>query len=197
MTLADKVTTVRLVLAPIFCAVYVLSHAGWTVPVLWAIFIVAELNDLLDGKIARKRGETTDFGKLFDPFADTLARITYFFLFVLDGLLPAAGLLIVLWREFAILFVRNLMLRKGVAMGARWSGKVKAVAYMVAGVFALLASSVTRLASVSWGITDVVSWFDIFHWAGVAVFVVSIVLSITSFFEYVAVYRSAPLKNKS
>jgi CDP-diacylglycerol--glycerol-3-phosphate 3-phosphatidyltransferase len=185
MTLADKITTVRLSLIPVFCFVY-FFRGVWTVPVLWVIFIIAELSDLVDGKIARKRGETTDFGKLFDPFADTLVRITYFFLFVLDGLLPAAGLIIVLWREFSILFVRNLMLRKGVTMGARWSGKVKAVAYMTAGVFALLASSVRRL-----GLETGFPLYDVFRWIGIGIFIVSIVLAVTSFFDYVAVYRKA------
>jgi CDP-diacylglycerol--glycerol-3-phosphate 3-phosphatidyltransferase len=186
MTIADKVTSARLILAPVFCAVYFFK-GGWTVPALLAIFIIAEITDLLDGKIARKRGETSDFGKLFDPFADTLVRITYFFLFVLDGLLPAAGLIIVLWREFSILFVRNLMLRKGITMGARWSGKVKAVTYMIAGAFSLLASCVRRLN----GIPDF-PLYDIFRWTGIGIFLVSIVLAVTSFFDYVSVYRKAP-----
>jgi CDP-diacylglycerol--glycerol-3-phosphate 3-phosphatidyltransferase len=185
MTLADKITSVRLMLVPVFCAIYLLNGA-WTVPALWAVFIIAEFTDLLDGKIARKRGESSDFGKLFDPFADTLVRITYFFLFVLDGLLPAAGFIIVLWREFSILFVRNLMLRKGIAMGARWGGKVKAVAYMVAGVFSLLASSVHRL-----GIVVDFPLYALFRWTGIGIFLVSIVLAVTSFFDYVAVYRKA------
>jgi CDP-diacylglycerol--glycerol-3-phosphate 3-phosphatidyltransferase len=188
MTLADKITSVRLMLVPIFCVIYFFKGV-WTVPALLAVFVIAEITDLLDGKIARKRGETSDFGKLFDPFADTLVRITYFFLFVLDGLLPAAGLVIVLWREFSILFVRNLMLRKGITMGARWSGKVKAVAYMVAGAFSLLASCVRRL-----GIAPDVPFYGLFRWTGIGIFLVSIVLAVTSFFDYVAVYRKAPPK---
>jgi CDP-diacylglycerol--glycerol-3-phosphate 3-phosphatidyltransferase len=102
-------------------------------------------------------------------------------------LLPAAGLVIVLWREFSILFVRNLMLRKGVTMGARWGGKVKAFAYMVAGAFSLLASCVRRL-----GIVSDFPLYGLFRWVGIGIFLVSIVLAVTSFFDYVAVYRKAP-----
>ena len=97
MTLADKATAVRLVLAPVFFVIYLLPRffpsifavpssavegilltgAPWTVPVLWIIFVASEITDFLDGIIARKRGEVSDFGKLFDPFADTLTQLTY------------------------------------------------------------------------------------------------------------------------
>jgi len=101
MTVADKVTSIRLILAPFFFVVYLLPRwfsigASWTVPVLWILFIIAELTDLVDGKVARSRNEVSDFGKLFDPFADTLVRITYFLCFVVDNILPALLLMIIL-----------------------------------------------------------------------------------------------------
>ena len=166
MTLANKVTSLRLVLAPIFFVIYLLhrffpstfavtSASGgedviltglpWTVPVLWVLFVGSEITDMLDGMIARKRAEISDFGKLYDPFADTLTQITYFFCFVIDGILPPLLFLAVLYREFSVLFVRNQMLAKGVAMGARMGGKIKTVTYVLAGALALMASSVTRL----------------------------------------------------
>jgi CDP-diacylglycerol--glycerol-3-phosphate 3-phosphatidyltransferase len=96
MTAADKVTSIRIVLAPVFFVVYMLpvfnppfslswtlfsaggveyfSKFQWTVPVLWLIFIVSEITDLIDGKLARGRNEVSDFGKFYDPFADTLVR---------------------------------------------------------------------------------------------------------------------------
>jgi CDP-diacylglycerol--glycerol-3-phosphate 3-phosphatidyltransferase len=113
-----------------------------------------------------------------------LVRVTYFLLFTIDGILPAAGLVIVLWREFSILFLRNLMLRKGVTMGARWGGKIKAVAYMLAGVFALLASSVQRLDFSE-------SLFSTFRFTAIAVYAVSIALAILSFADYLREYRKA------
>ena len=160
MTLADKVTSARLILAPVFFVVYLLPRffpsifavlpppdgenvlfigALWTVPVLWILFIVSEITDMLDGMIARKQGEVSDFGKLFDPFADTLTQLTYFFCFVIDGILPSFLFLAVLYREFSILFIRNLMLKKGIALGARMGGKIKTVTYVLSGALALLA----------------------------------------------------------
>jgi CDP-diacylglycerol--glycerol-3-phosphate 3-phosphatidyltransferase len=189
MTLADKVTASRLVLAPLFFAVYRLPvwfpeamDWKWTVPALWALFLLAELSDLIDGKIARARKEVSPLGKLLDPFADVLARITYFLCFVLDGLLPAPILLLVLYREFSIQFLRNLMLlNKNTAQGARMGGKIKAVAYTVAGAVALLASSARTL-----GFYEA---FPVLRTIAAALFIISGLLAAVSFIDYLAVYR--------
>jgi CDP-diacylglycerol--glycerol-3-phosphate 3-phosphatidyltransferase len=184
MTLADKVTASRLVFAPCFFVVYLFTEAPWTVPALWALFFITELTDLIDGKIARNRNETSDFGKLFDPFADTLVWLSFFLCFVADRILPAILFLIILYREFAILFLRNLMLRKGIAMGARRGGKIKAFAYMFTGIAALLASSVRRL-----GIEGAI--FGIFRAAALGFFALSALISLLAFADYVSVYKQA------
>lgn len=193
MTAADKVTSIRLILAPFFFVFYFLPQwfpvgSAWTVPVLIVLFIASEITDLIDGKVARSRNEVSEFGKLFDPFADTLVRITYFLCFVVDGILPAVLLAIVLYREFGILFLRTLMMKRGIAMGARSGGKIKAVAYMLAGATALLASCSSRLG-LDAGI------FSIIRWIAVGIFAVSVVLSLTSFGDYLSVFRKT--KNES
>ena len=185
MTLADKMTASRLVLAPVFFVIYLFFGAIWTVPVLWILFIVSEISDLMDGIIARKRGEVSDFGKLFDPFADTLTQLTYFLCFVIDGIFPAFVFLLVLYREFSVLFLRNLMLRKGIAMGARLSGKIKTVTYIIAGSFALLASSFTRLGFFMESCRLVIV-------AANVVFALSMIIAIISFVEYVFLYLKTP-----
>ncbi|MDR1058857.1 MAG: CDP-diacylglycerol--glycerol-3-phosphate 3-phosphatidyltransferase, partial [Treponema sp.] len=191
MTIADKVTSLRLILAPCFFVVYLLpivlpflsvSSVSWTVPVLWILFVLSEVTDLIDGKIARTRNEVSDFGKLFDPFADTLVWITYFLCFVVDGILPVILFLIVLYREFGILFLRNLMLKKGVALGARKGGKLKAVTYMLAGAAALLASSASRL-----GLDPL--YFSRLRVIAVVIFAVSVLISLASFADYIVVYK--------
>ena len=210
MTLADKVTSIRLILAPAFFVIYLLPRffpavfavippsaegdfmyigAPWTVFVLWFIFVASEVTDMLDGMIARRRGEVSDFGKLFDPFADTLTQVTYFFCFVVDGILPPLLLLAVLYREFSILFVRNLMLKKGVAMGASMSGKIKTVTYIISGGLALMASSVLRLGMGG-------EFYRAFTIAAVAVFAVSVIIAAISFFGYVSVYAKTPGKGE-
>jgi CDP-diacylglycerol--glycerol-3-phosphate 3-phosphatidyltransferase len=189
MTLADRVTTVRVILAPLFFALYALPRlmphvAGWawTVPVLWLFFIVSEISDMVDGQIARRMKAGSDFGKLYDPFADTITQLTYFLCFVMDGVFPAALYLVVIYREFGILFVRNLMLRKGVTMGARMTGKLKTVTYILAGATALLAISFDRL-----GLQAAVKPC---RTAALIVFCISILFSIGSFIDYIKVYRA-------
>jgi CDP-diacylglycerol--glycerol-3-phosphate 3-phosphatidyltransferase len=194
MTLADKITSLRIVFAPFFFGIYLLPSffpawfaggAQWTVPVLWFLFIVSEITDMIDGKVARKRNEVSDFGKFFDPFADTLVQLTYFLCFVMDGVLPVILYLVVLYREFSILFIRNLMLKKGVAMGARKGGKIKTVAYISAGAFALACSSAVRL-----GLDPRISgWLGL---AAVTVFALSVIAAILSLGDYISVYRKTP-----
>jgi CDP-diacylglycerol--glycerol-3-phosphate 3-phosphatidyltransferase len=187
MTTADKVTALRLVLAPFFFIVFFLPTwlpigASWTVFGLWALFIVSEITDMLDGRIARSRNEVSEFGKLFDPFSDTLVRITYFLCFVAEGILPVFLFAVVLYREFGILFLRTLMMKRGIAMGARSGGKIKAVMYMIAGAVALAAASVQRLGMDG-------SLYQIFRWSAIAVFAVSVVLALTSFIDYYRVFK--------
>lgn len=186
MTLADKITASRLVLAPFFFLVYFfpVSAGVWIIPVLWGLFIISEITDLVDGKVARSRNEVSDFGKLFDPFADVLVRITYFLCFVIDGILPVIPLLLILYREFGILFLRILMMKKGTAMGARKGGKIKAVAYMAAGVIALLAFSAERLGFPP-------SLFSALRLGAVVIFIISTLISLASFIDYIRIYRKA------
>jgi CDP-diacylglycerol--glycerol-3-phosphate 3-phosphatidyltransferase len=182
-------------LAPVFCIVYLLPAlvpavgAFWTVPVLWFIFIVSEITDMADGMVARSRGEVSDFGKLFDPFADTIVQLSYFLCFILEGILPSLLYLVVLYREFSILFLRNLMLKKGITLGARMGGKIKTVSYIAAGAVALLASSLRRL-DFPWNTGRA---FIVLSWAATAIFIISVFLAIFSFFDYLRVYNEKSL----
>jgi len=189
MNLANRLTLVRVILAPLFFAVYFLSmrftgNAMWTIPLLWVIFFISEITDMLDGMAARRLKQTSDIGKLFDPFADTLMQITCFLCFVIDGIIPAALFLVVLYREYGMLFVRNLMLKKGIAMGARISGKIKTVTYIAAATAALLYVSLYRL-----GVLE--SLQPALKIAAVAIFCVSVLISVVSFLDYVLVYRAS------
>jgi CDP-diacylglycerol--glycerol-3-phosphate 3-phosphatidyltransferase len=192
MTLADKVTSLRLALAPVFFAVYLLPgfvlpagpDMAWTVPVLWAVFVVSELSDMLDGQLARRFRQGSDFGKLFDPFADTLTQLTYFLCFVIDGIFPVFLYLLVLYREYSVLFIRNLMLKEGVVMGARIMGKLKTVAYILAAALALLVTSFSRLGLGSGLVAG-------FRLGARVVFSLSALLSVLSFIDYLSVYRKA------
>lgn len=90
LTLADRITLARLALAPLAAASYLLLPVDGTL-CFWFCGVIcglAELTDWLDGKVARARGEVSDFGKLADPFCDVLYRLSIFLVF----LLPAGGI---------------------------------------------------------------------------------------------------------
>jgi len=148
MTKADKVTLSRIVLAPLFFILYRYPVFPSLVStfLLWALFSVIEVSDFVDGRIARSSSEVSDFGKLFDPFADVLARITYFVCFAFSGIMPLWVLLIILYREFGILFLRMMLSFKGIAMGARAGGKLKAGLYMLSGLLSLLLVTMENLS---------------------------------------------------
>jgi CDP-diacylglycerol--glycerol-3-phosphate 3-phosphatidyltransferase len=147
MTKADKVTMSRLFLAPVFFFLYIYPILPTlpTVILLWILFAAIEISDLVDGRVARFSNEVSSFGKLFDPFADVLARITYFVCFAAEGIMPLWILLIILYREFSIQFLRNLLSLKSIALGARPGGKLKAGLYMVSGLLSLAYVSATRM----------------------------------------------------
>ena len=193
MNLANKFTLLRIILAPVFFLVYFLpgflpphytGGAAWTVALLWIIAVIAEFTDMFDGMAARRLNQSSDFGRLFDPFADTIMQTTAFLCFVIDGILPAALFLVVLYREFGILLLRNFMLQKGITMGARISGKIKTVTYIIAGAIALLYASLRDL-----GLFE--PFQPILRTAAIAVFAVSVLFSLVSFIDYALVCRAA------
>ncbi|HOI22927.1 MAG: CDP-diacylglycerol--glycerol-3-phosphate 3-phosphatidyltransferase [Treponema sp.] len=184
MSIADKITLSRVFLAPLFFLLYryPLLEALPTVILLWLLFAVIELSDLVDGKIARSSSTVSDFGKLFDPFADVLARVSYFICFAFDGIMPLWIFLIILYREFSILFLRMMLSGRGIAMGARPGGKLKAGLYMVSGLFALLYSSLQRL-SLAAPLQNPLKVLV------VVVFIAAGVLSVLSFVDYLIQYK--------
>jgi len=188
MNLANMLTLSRIILAPVFMVIYLVPKSyEITIPVLWVIFIVSEITDYFDGLAARKLKLTTDFGKFFDPFADTLVQVTCFLCFLIDGvwgfgIVPVILFLLVIYREFAILFLRNLMLKKGVTLGARMLGKIKTVVYIIAVGAALLAASIERL-----GVYE--NLLPYFKTGAFLIFAVSVTLAVISFFDYVIIYR--------
>lgn len=128
--IANWITLSRVVIAPVFA--YAFYHGvqvdysrGW----LWASVILLgliELSDFLDGRVARHRKEVTDFGKVFDPLADSLSRLTIFVSFLAARVIPLWMFLIFLYRDVFIQGLRYMCLHRGVVVSARWSGKLKA-----------------------------------------------------------------------
>ncbi len=130
MNLPNKLTILRIIMILPFLLVLYLDvpYASY---IALAIFILASLTDLLDGKIARKRHLITDFGKFADPLADKMLVTAAMLWFVDIGQMPGWALLIVIIREFAVSGLRMVASDKGRVIAAGWSGKVKTASTMV------------------------------------------------------------------
>jgi CDP-diacylglycerol---glycerol-3-phosphate 3-phosphatidyltransferase len=185
MTVADKLTASRIALAPLFFIAYRWGESLGSIPyvaVLWALFLVIEVSDLLDGFAARSTKTVSDFGKLFDPYADVFARLTYFVCFVLAGLMPAWAFMLVLYRELSINFLRMLLAQRGIAMGARKGGKLKSATYMASGAASLLYVSLSKLSLAS-------ELLPPLFIAIYALYSLAALLAVVSFLDYFAQYK--------
>ena len=133
MTTASKITVARVLLIPIFMVFMYLSGGdsnGW----MWAslaVFIIASLTDYIDGQIARKCNQITDFGKFMDPLADKLLTLAAMTMFCQWNRMPAWAVMIVLTREFAVSGLRMVAAPKGHVIAAGKSGKFKTASSMV------------------------------------------------------------------
>lgn len=169
MNLANILTGSRIALSPVFLLVYFLpdwtGRFGLAASVAcWVLFAVMELSDLFDGMAARAANQVSDIGKIFDPFADVVSRLTYFLCFTKSGIMPVVVFAIIMYRELIILFIRMLAIRKGFAMGARAGGKLKAWTYAFSGISGLLYMSITRTGYFSFAGSAVLTaalWFFI------------------------------------
>ena len=133
MTLASKITMVRVAMIPAYMVTMYLScgEAGLWMYLSLGLFVIASLTDFVDGYIARHYNQTTDFGKFLDPLADKLLTIAAMAMFCEWGVFPAWALMIVLTREFAVTGLRLIAVQKGTVIAAGWSGKVKTASTMV------------------------------------------------------------------
>jgi CDP-diacylglycerol---glycerol-3-phosphate 3-phosphatidyltransferase len=139
--LAHYLTFARLVLGPVFayCFYYSMGcscRIGWQ----WAslgILALIELTDAFDGRVARGRGEVTDFGKFFDPLADSVSRLAIFLGFLMAGIIPLWMFLVFLYRDGLVSAIRYMCIIRGVVVPARVSGKLKAI-FQAIGSFAVV-----------------------------------------------------------
>ena len=141
MNLPNKLTVARIILVPFFVAALLINFPLNNLASL-AIFAAASITDLLDGKIARKRGLVTDFGKFADPLADKILVISALLCFVQLGLCDCVAVIIVLFREFAVTSIRLIAASKGKVIAANIWGKVKTVTQMVAVICVLVMQTV-------------------------------------------------------
>jgi CDP-diacylglycerol---glycerol-3-phosphate 3-phosphatidyltransferase len=189
MNAATMLTASRIVIAPVFAFTFLHSFRHGTSP-LWlvaavALVILSEITDALDGAVARKRGEVTDFGKVFDPMADSIARLTAFAAFMAAGIIPWWLFLVFLYRDSFLSLLRLAAASQGTVQGARQSGKIKAVV-QAAGILLVLvvclmhAYGSTLVPRMIWG-----------RHPGFWIMLIPALVTILSVFDYLAPTRAA------
>lgn len=169
MNLPNKLTVLRVIMVPFF-VLFMLTDIGGAANkwIALAIFCVASLTDMLDGKIARARNLVTNFGKFMDPLADKLLVCSAMICLITTGQLAAWIVIIIIAREFIISGFRLVAADSGIVIAASYWGKFKTVAQM---------AMVIILIADFGGIFDVV---------GIVLIWLSLVLTIVSLVDYVA-----------
>lgn len=169
MNLPNKLTILRVIMIPFF-VLALLYNGGQNQTLRYvaaAIFIIASLTDMLDGKIARKYNLVTNFGKFMDPLADKLLVCSALICLVELKELPAWMVIVIISREFIISGFRLVASDNGVVIAASYWGKFKTTFQMIAVVLLIL--GIPSLSMV----TTAVVW-------------IALVLTVISLVDYIA-----------
>ena len=193
LNLPNKLTVLRLLLVPVILVFTILPYSIWANLAAFAVFGIASLTDLLDGKIARKYNLITDFGKFLDPLADKFMVIAAVFGLVCRGFTQQdqwlfwvfmAMLIVTLFRELAVASIRLVASTTGgVVVPANMLGKIKTVTQMACILLGLLEPIVHDLVG-----RAVEFSFKGFYFVTYAVAAVAIVFTVISGIVYLKAY---------
>ena len=148
MTLPNILTCLRVLLIPVFL---VLAYQGTSTCDFAAlvVYVAACLTDYIDGNLARKNNQVTNFGKFMDPVADKLLVMAALLIFVEDGTIPAWMVAIILGREFIVSALRMVAAAEGLVIAANMWGKAKTMITMITLIFLLCPIGPIMLGPVS------------------------------------------------
>ena len=155
MNLPNKLTMFRVILIPFFIVFLLASLTPYDKWIALAIFIIASLTDLLDGKIARKYNLVTNFGKFMDPLADKLLVCSALICLIELDKIPSWMVIVIIAREFIISGFRLVASDNGVVIAASYWGKFKTTFQMVA--VCLLIADIAALTVV----TQIILWIAV------------------------------------
>lgn len=153
MNLPNYLTLARIIIVPLLVAVLLTPFAeDWfgisSYALAIGIFLIASFTDILDGHLARRRNQVSNFGKLLDPIADKLLVSAALIVLVEKHLAPAWAVVLIVGREFIITGLRSFATTEGIIIQAQSIGKLKMWAQCVA-IIALLVAGATGTPPVS------------------------------------------------
>lgn len=190
MNLPNKLTLFRIILVPIMVIVSFFDIPGsflgisTTMWIMELIFIIASITDKLDGYLARKNNQVTNFGKFLDPIADKILVVAAMILFVEMGRLPAWIPIIVIFREFAVSGYRLIAVQNsGKVIAANVWGKLKTVTQMIAIILMFLTTQ-PYFAFVNSALTYMTTGDFVMNILASIFMTVSVIATIFSGYEY-------------
>ena len=148
MTLPNILTCLRVLLIPVFMVLAYQNNMPCDIAAL-IVYVVACLTDYVDGNLARKNNQVTNFGKFMDPVADKLLVMAALLLFVEDGTIAAWMVAIILGREFIVSALRMVAASEGLVIAANMWGKAKTMITMITLIFLLCPIGPIMLGPVS------------------------------------------------
>lgn len=187
MNLPNKLTLFRLILVPftvlLMIPVSSLGNCMWNqfvqkygMILALILFSIASITDHLDGALARRRGEITNFGKLMDPIADKVLVLSVLIAFVALKRIHALVPILILFREFTVTGIRLLSIERGIVIAASRSGKIKTVFQIVSIILFMV-----HAIALQWlPVVEAFLW-----WPAELFVIVSVILTLYSGAQYV------------
>ena len=142
-TIPNVLTMIRLILVPVFVVLFLKGHKMASL----AVFAAASLTDMLDGYLARKLNQVTDFGKLFDPLADKLMVLSAMICQGIVGVFPWSAIIIVACKELFMVIGGLFMLKNNVVVYSNYVGKAAQVCFILSLILAFFHDELT-----AWGV---------------------------------------------
>lgn len=166
MNLPNKLTIARIIITPFFLAALLWEALPHRFLIATAIYAIGAITDAVDGHLARKNGQVTNFGKLLDPIADKILTTSALLAFMTMGLCNIWIVMIVLAREFAVASVRMIAAADGVVIPANKWGKAKTVSQMTFTIIIMLLCEADYIAVTSFSkelFAAANTWFTLPH----------------------------------
>ena len=191
MNLPNKLTISRVVMIPVFILFFYLNFTGHYFVAL-AVFAIASLTDLLDGKIARKYGLVTNLGKFLDPIADKVLVLSALVVFLTKPeifvtaagmgewtwIVAGCGVAVILAREIIVSGFRMVAASAGIVIAADIFGKYKTTFQDVAVVLLLITAGVFELGTFDFG-------DEVINYVGLAALAIAVILTVVSGINYI------------
>ena len=147
LNVPNILTIARIFITPVFLAVILMDNLPHKFLIACIIFSIGSITDAIDGHLARKNNQITNFGKFLDPIADKILTTSALLAFMSMGLCNIWIVMLVLTREFAIASVRMIAAAGGVVIPANIWGKIKTVSQMTFTILIMLLGETWEIIS--------------------------------------------------